>query len=172
MKERKPAFAMNIAPASYARVLIRLRGARHSDIELDLLHHDGEVARIELAGLVKRVVVGDQKMAASWQKQADGSIATVWKKQDEVRTSAIEGTVTVAGKPWKGALVHLSGSARPRSMRTDADGNYAFRNLRAGHYAVSATTKTGSYLAGGHVHVPVNEDETQRINLSTDKEAL
>ena len=55
-----------------------------------------------------------------------------------IRTSSLQGQVTVEGKPLVGVTVSISGRSEDQ-MATDANGEYKFTGLRAGTYTVTVS---------------------------------
>ena len=68
----------------------------------------------------------------------NGQTATVNFSGTYIRTASIIGSVTVEGTGLSGVTVRLSGMA-DQSTQTDANGQYAFAQLRAGAYTVEVS---------------------------------
>ena len=73
---------------------------------------------------------------ASAEIDADGETATVEFRGQYIRTAALVGRVIAEGDPLGGVTVHLSGMSESLTS-TDAVGQFAFANLRAGNYSVT-----------------------------------
>ena len=68
----------------------------------------------------------------------DGQAATVNFSGTYIRTASIIGSVTVEGEGISGVTVRISGIA-DQATQTDANGQYAFAQLRAGRYTVEVS---------------------------------
>ena len=91
---------------------------------------------------------------------------------EEVPIGSVQGTAVMSesGKPLKGAVVVLRPTfdipdweGRARSVKSDAKGTFAFRNIPAGSYAVEAYTEAHTLAA---TNVSVVEGQTSNFDLS------
>lgn len=91
---------------------------------------------------------------------------------EEVPIGSVQGTAVMSesGKPLKGAVVVLRPTfdipdweGLARSVKSDAKGSFAFRNIPAGSYAVEAYTEAHTLAA---TNVSVVEGQTSNFDLS------
>ena len=87
-----------------------------------------------------------------------------------IRTSAVEGLVSIEGEGMAGVTVTLSGGPADESftMMTDADGMYRFEDLRPGDYTVSITDfdPRDYEFAATSQDVSVDLDETGTVSFT------
>ncbi len=69
----------------------------------------------------------------------DGQTATVNFSGTYIRTASIIGSVTVEGEGVSGVTVRISATHTNQATQTDANGQYAFAQLRAGSYTVEVS---------------------------------
>jgi tetratricopeptide (TPR) repeat protein len=71
-----------------------------------------------------------------------GTLATVLTPKASAQNGSIAGTILdINGKPWFGLNVEaVSDQGAKTDVKTDAEGKFAFRNLRPGVYTVTITT--------------------------------
>ena len=96
----------------------------------------------------------------------DGQTATVNFSGTYIRTASIIGSVTVESTGLSGVTVRISGEA-DQATQTDANGQYAFTQLRAGVYEVEVSdfgADVGFSSASQSVTVSVGETEAVRFD--------
>ena len=69
----------------------------------------------------------------------DGQTATVNFSGTYIRTASIIGSVTVEGEGVSGVTVRISATHTNQATQTDANGQYAFAQLRSGSYTVEVS---------------------------------
>ena len=96
----------------------------------------------------------------------DGQTATVNFSGSYIRTAGISGSVTVDGEGLGGVAVRISGVA-DQATRTDAAGQYAFSQLRAGQYQVEVSGYAADVdFASTSQSVTVGVDEIATASFS------
>ena len=96
----------------------------------------------------------------------NGQTATVNFSGTYIRTSGISGLVTVDGEGLGGVAVRISGVA-DQATRTDAAGQYAFTQLRAGQYQVEVSGYAADVgFASTSMSVTVGVDEIATASFS------
>ena len=125
-------------------VVVALSGA--AEAMMDTTDAAGEYAFSGLvSGTYMVTISGYDAVAYSFEEEAKtvelatGDLAVQHFKGEHTRTAGISGQVTVEGAEIAGVVITLTGAPELLAMMdtTDAEGRYAFAELRAGNYTVS-----------------------------------
>ena len=122
-------------------VAVRISGTADLSVETDV---NGQYAFPQLRAGTYRVDISDFGADVSFEDTSRsvtlgvGENEAVYFRGTYIRTASIIGSVTVEGTGLSGITVRISGHA-DQATHTDANGQYAFTQLRAGTYTVEVS---------------------------------
>ena len=173
--------SVTVERAGLSGVTVRLSGMSDASTQTD---SNGQFAfttlragsyKLELSGFAADVIFSAPAQNVTL---GVGETETTTFEGTYVRTAAIQGRVAVEGQGLSGVTVNLSGVGPARIATTDAAGQYAFNELRAGVYQVgisgfsaddyefSQTSQSVTVALGQTANVPFDGTRLRTAGIS------